>query len=287
MSAVKLPPLQYVAPRSLAQACDLLAADEDAKVLAGGQSLMPLLAIRLSSPSTLIDLAHVPDLVGVDEAGSYLHIRAMTTHQQVITSPIVREHLPFVAEAGAHIAHAQIRSRGTLGGSIAHGDGAAEWPLTVLTLDAMVEVEGVRGRRTIESDDLFVGPYMTSIAPDEVVTDVWIPKMTVGWSFQEIARRAGDYGLALVGVSTETGPDGTCTSARITVGAAAGTVQRVPAAEDSVVGNALDEHTARRAGETARESLSFISDIHGSSNYRGHLVQTLVTRALIEAGARR
>lgn len=283
---MKLPSLQYVAPRSISEACQLLADDDDAKVLAGGQSLMPLLAIRLASPTTVVDIGNVEGLRDIEQVGSYVKFGALVTHEAVIDSPLVQESMPFVAEAGHFIAHAQIRSRGTLGGSIAHGDGAGEWPLMLLTMDGMVEVESVRGRRTVEADDLFVGPYMTSLSADEIITDVWIPQRTTGWSFQEVARRIGDYGLAIIGCALDF-EDEVVSAARITVGAAAGSVQRIPAAEEAVVGLEVNSDLAVTAGAAAAESLNFISDIHGSTEYRRHLVRSLVERAINQAGGRR
>ncbi len=285
-AAVKLPALRYAAPDTLADACALLEADEDAKIIAGGQSLMPLLAIRLAAPSVLVDLRRVPGLDHIEETGEYLRFGAMVTHQQIVTSPLVQRRLPFLVTAGRHIAHVQIRSRGTLGGAIAHGDAAGEWPLALLTLAGMVEVESVRGRRTIHADDLFAGPYMTALAADEILTDVWFPAQATGTAFQEAARRAGDYGLAVVGVNL--GFDGdVCTAARVVVGAAVGVVQRAARAEDALVGRVVDAEAARAAGAEAASSVNIISDIHGSRAYRSRLVAHLVERAVREAGERR
>lgn len=283
---MKLPAVQYVAPGTVGEACTVLDADEDAKIIAGGQSLMPLLAIRLTAPSVLVDFGRIPDLDGIESVGEFVRFGAMTTHEQVIKSPLVQDRLPFLTEAGRCIAHPQIRSRGTFGGSIAHGDNAGEWPLALLTLDGMVEVESVSGRRTIDADDLFLGPYMTTIRTNEVLTDIWVPTRRQGWSFQEVARKAGDYGLALVGACLDFDGE-VCTTARIAVGAATGTVERVPGAENVVVGSRVDGETARAAGEAAAESLSFISDIHASTEYRRHLVAGLVERAVLQGGERR
>lgn len=281
---MKLPPLRYARPESVAEACAALL-DEDAKVIAGGQSLMPLLAIRLAVPSTLVDLARIPGLSFIEEAGDYLHVGAMTTHEEMISSELVQRKAPFLVEAGRHIAHAQIRSRGTVGGSLAHGDNAGEWPLALLTLGGLIEVESVRGRRSVDADDLFVGPYMTSLKPDEIVTDVWIDISATAWSFQEAARRSGDYGLALVGASLSV-QDGRCTAARITVGAAAGTVQRVPSAEKALVDVGIDSASARTAAAAGAASLSYIDDMHGSAQYRRRLVTGLLERAILQAGER-
>jgi CO/xanthine dehydrogenase FAD-binding subunit len=282
---VKLPPLRYARPESVAEACAALS-DEDAKVIAGGQSLMPLLAIRLASPSVLVDLNRIPGLSFIKEAGNYLHIGAMATHEQMITSDLVQSKAPFLVEAGRHIAHAQIRSRGTIGGSLAHGDNAGEWPLSLLTLGGLVEVESARGRRSIDADELFVGPYMTTLQPGEILTDIWIDASSTSWSFQEAARRAGDYGLALVGASL-TISQGRCTAARITVGAAAGTVQRVTASEEALTESPLNIDTARAAAAAGAASLSYIHDMHGSAHYRRRLVTGLLERAILQAGDRR
>lgn len=283
---MKLPPLQYASPRTLEDACRLLAEDDDAKIIAGGQSLMALLSIRLAAPSTLVDIGRIPDLHGIEEAGDYLSIGALTTHEAVLNSAVVRERAPLLVAAGQHIAHAAIRTRGTLGGSIAHGDGAGEWPLALLTLDGYVEVESVNGSRSIAADEVFTAPYSTSIAADEVVTRIWFQARPRGWGFAEVARRKGDYGLANVGVSLEF-EGNKCAAARIVVGAAVGTVQRSSAAEAAVVGSSVDGDVARAAGRAAADGLSVISDMHGSREYRRHLIAALVTRTVEEAGARR
>ncbi|MFE3170014.1 FAD binding domain-containing protein [Amycolatopsis sp. NPDC059090] len=280
---MKVPPLRYAAPATVAEAAVALAADEDAKIIAGGQSLMPLLAIRLAAPSVLVDLGRVRGLGAIEEHGDFLRIGAMATHREVVESGLIRRRAPLFAEAGRYIAHPQIRSRGTLGGALAHGDNAGEWPLALLTLGGMVEAESVRGRRTIDADDLFVGPYLTGLAADEVLTDVWISAVASGWGFAEAARRAGDYGLALIGVRLDI-EDGQCRDARVVVGAAAGTVQRVPAAEQVLTDVPADAQTARAAGAAAADSLTFIADIHGSAAYRRHLVAGLVERAVRQAG---
>ena len=282
---MKLPPLRYAAPATVPQACRLLADDPDAKAMAGGQSLMPLMAIRLAAPSTVVDLGRIPRLRRIELIDDQVRIGALTTHEQVIRSRVVRENAPLLADAGRHIAHAAIRTRGTIGGSIAHGDGAAEWPLALLAAGGRVTVTGVRGERTIAADALFVGPFSTALDADEVLTHVWVPRRTSGWGFGEFARRSGDYGLANVAVVLDMDGD-VCRSARIAVGAAVGTVQRSEPAEALVVGSPLDRANAKAAGAAAAESLAVIGDIHGSRPYRRHLVAALVERTLQEAGSR-
>jgi CO/xanthine dehydrogenase FAD-binding subunit len=282
---MKLPPLRYAAPATIGEACRLLADDPDAKAMAGGQSLMPLMAIRLSAPTTIVDLGRIPRLRRIELVDDHVRIGALTTHEQVIKSKVVRENAPLFGEAGRHIAHAAIRTRGTIGGSIAHGDGAAEWPLALLAAGGKVTVAGVRGERTLSADELFVGPFSTALHSDEVLTHVWIPRRTAGWAFGEFARRSGDYGLANVAVVVDMDGD-VCRSARIAVGAAVGTVQRSERAEALVAGSPLDPATAKAAGAAAAELLAVIGDIHGSRTYRRHLVAALVERTLQEAGSR-
>lgn len=282
---MKLPAISYTAPTSVEEACAVLSSDEDSKVIAGGQSLLPVMAMRLAQPSVVIDLAKVPGLTGLEEVGDYIRFGPMVTHATIVASPIVAKHLPMMASAGRHIAHPQIRNRGTIGGSLAHGDAAGEWPLVLLALDGMVEVQSTRGKRTIEADDLFVGPYMTSISPDEIITDVWIPSRPKGWGYGEFARRSGDYGLANIAV-TLTMDNSVISSSRIAVGGAVGKIQRVPDAESLLNGLKVSQELAESASMAGAESLSYISDMHGSGEYRRGLVQELIRRTILEAGAR-
>jgi CO/xanthine dehydrogenase FAD-binding subunit len=283
---MKLPAIRYASPASIEDACDLLSTDEDSKIIAGGQSLLPVMAMRLAQPSVVVDLGNVPGLSGLEEVGDYIRFGPMVTHATIVNSPAIAQHLPMMAAAGRHIAHPQVRSRGTLGGALAHGDAAGEWPLVLLALNGMVEVQSVRGRRTIEADDLFVGPYMTSMAADEIITDVWIPSRPNAWGYGEFARRSGDYGLANVAVVMST-EGSRISNARIAVGAAVGKIQRVPAAEDVLNGSELSPETAEDASKAGAKSLSYISDMHGSADYRQGLVQELIRRTIVEAGARK
>lgn len=282
---MKLPALKYTAPTSIEEACELLAADEDAKIIAAGQSLIPIMAMRLARPSVLIDLARIPGLTDIDEVGDYVRLGSMVTHANILNSRVVARNLPMMAEAGRNIAHAQVRNRGTIGGSVAHGDAAGEWPLVLLALDGMVEVQSVRGRRTIDADDLFIGPFMTTIADDEVLTDIWIPSRRAGWGYGEFARRLGDYGIVNVAVALST--DGIDTPhARVTIGAAVGKVQRIPVAEEILNGAEFAPDLADEASMAGAESLSYISDMHGSAEYRRGLARELIRRTIVEAGVR-
>lgn len=280
---MKSPVFAYAAPDNVAEACRLLAEDEDAKVLAGGQSLIPLLALRLAAPTTLVDLRQVPGLTGVEHDGGALRLGAMTTHRAIERSPVVRDVAPAIAVAASLIAHPQVRSRGTIGGAVAHADAAAEWPTMLLALGGSVEVSGVASSRTVAADDLFVGPFMTSLEPDEVITSVVLPvegrEIWVG----EHQRRHGDYGLSILALSYRLA-GGALTDVRLAVAGATGSVTRARETEAALEGRTPAESgdaTAALAGE-----LDYTADIHGSADYRRDITTTLFQRALRAAGER-
>jgi len=278
---VKPPKFRYVAPRTLDEAVDHLAADPDAKVLSGGQSLMPLLAMRLAAPSILVDLQHVPGLDGIEDQGSSVLIGAGVTHREIERSDVIAQRLPILSSAVVHIAHPQIRSRGTFGGSTAHADPSGEWPTVLLALGATMHAVGPRGRRTIEADDFFVGPFTSTLAEDEILTHVSVPTTRTAWSFQEAAVKRGDYGLALV-AATGIPRDGQLAEARVTVGAAVGSVRRLTDVERLLSQGPVTDALAQEAAVTAAASIDPISDIHGNSEYRRKLVASLVRRAVRE-----
>lgn len=278
---MKPPKFKYIAPTTLADAVDLMAADPDAKLLSGGQSLMPLLAMRLATPSTLVDLQHVPGLSGIEDLGDLVRIGATVTHRSIERSALLAERIPMLPAAARYIAHPQIRSRGTLGGSMAHADPAGEWPVVLLALGATVRVVGSRGERAIGVDDFFAGPFTSTMTSDEILTCVDIPTSRTAWSFQEAAVKAGDYGLALVAV-TATPRQGMLASPRVSVGGAVGSVTRLPSVEEFLANATLKVELADAAAELAAGSVTPISDIHGSSNYRRKLVGALVRRAVNE-----
>lgn len=278
---MKPPKFRYVAPRTLDEALEHLASDPDAKVLSGGQSLMPLLAMRLAAPSVLVDLQHVPGLGGIEDQDTSVLIGALVTHREIERSAVIAERLPILSSAVVHIAHPQIRSRGTFGGSTAHADPSGEWPTILLALGATIHAMGPRGRRTIEADDFFVGPFTSTLAEDEILTHVSVPTTRTAWSFQEAAVKKGDYGLALV-AATGTPRDGVLSEPRVTVGAAVGSVQRLTDVERVLSQAPLTEALADEAAVTAAASIDPISDIHGNREYRRKLVSSLVRRAVLE-----
>lgn len=281
---MKPPVLAYAAPTSVAEACVLLAADEDAKVLAGGQSLLPLLALRLAAPTTLVDIGRVPGLRGIEAEGDHLRIGALTTHADIETSELVASKAPMLSQAAGLIAHPQIRARGTMVGAVAHADPAAEWPAVLLALGGSVEVAGPAGTRVVPADGFFVGPFMTVLEPDDIITAIRVPLAPRGWWFGEHARRAGDYGLSIAALSCDLST-GVMRDVRIVVAGATGTVSRATAAEELLDGTEPGAATDR-AVAAATQELTFSADIHGSAGYRRTLTTNLLRRGLRELAER-
>jgi 2-furoyl-CoA dehydrogenase FAD binding subunit len=276
---VKPAPFDYLRPGSLAEAAAALAGESNAKVLAGGQSLVPLLSMRLAAPSLLVDINGVPDLARVEVTETGVRIGALARHAEVLASADVRRVQPLVSLALAHVAHATIRNRGTTVGSIVHADAAAEMPVVLSLLGGSVEVESTAGTRTIEAGDLFVGPMETSLHHDEIAVSAFFPALAdrTGVAFDEIARRHGDY--ALCGVAATVRLDGD-----VVVGARAGylSVNEVPTVVDvtPALAGGVDDSTLIDAGELALGSLEPAADIHATSAYREQLVRVLTARVL-------
>jgi 2-furoyl-CoA dehydrogenase FAD binding subunit len=276
---VKPAPFAFVRPQGLQHALEALAADPGAKVLAGGQSLVPLLSMRLAAPSTLVDINGVPDLDHVRVDGSGVHIGALARHADVLASPDVRRIQPLVSLALAHVAHATIRNRGTTVGSIVHADAAAEMPMVLTLVDGSVTVASTSGTRTIPAAQLYAGPLESTLHHDEIALEATFPALATGEgvAFEEIARRHGDY--ALVGVGAVVRVDGD----RV-VSARAGYVSvcDVPTVVD--VTEALDgvvsASATAAAGELALTRLDPADDIHATAAYRAQLVRVLTARVL-------
>jgi carbon-monoxide dehydrogenase medium subunit len=275
---VKPAPFRYVRPQGLQHALEALAADPGAKVLAGGQSLVPLLSMRLAAPSTVVDINGLPDLdhVRVDESG--VHVGALARHADVLASPDVRRVQPLVSLALSHVAHATIRNRGTTVGSIVHADAAAEMPMVLCLLDGSVTVASTTGTRTIPAAELYAGPLESTLHHDEVALEAFFPGLAPGEgvAFEEIARRHGDY--ALVGLAAVVRVDGDDV-----VSARAGylSVCDVPTVVD--VTDAWG--SADAVADLALSRLDPAGDIHATAAYRAHLVRVLTARVLPAAYA--
>jgi carbon-monoxide dehydrogenase medium subunit len=284
---VKPPRFDYHAPRTLAEAIDLVARHQGAaRVLAGGQSLVPMLNFRLAQPDALVDLRLVQDLAGITLDHGVVRIGSMTRQRQAEHSPVVAEHLPLMHAALQWVGHAPTRSRGTIGGSIAHADPSAELPMVLLALDGEVVAAGPSGTRTVPAADLFRSIFTTSLAHDEILTEIRMPRMPAGCScaVEEFARRPGDFAIVAVAVVLEPLADGAC-KARIAVAGATETVWRATRAERLLGQSALTPQTIEAAASLASEDCTPMSDPRISGDYRRHLVQVLVRRALLKSAA--
>ena len=287
---MKPAPFRYARPSSLAEATALLAAAPgDSKLLAGGQSLVPMLNMRLVRPAVLVDVNGLRELTGITPLpGGGLRLGALTRHAELAASPLVRERGPLLAEAARHVGHAAIRNQGTLGGSVAHADPAAELPAALVALDARVQVTGPRGAREVAADAFFRGLLATTLEPDEILTALEVPARPAGWGFVEIARRPGDFALAGVAVTLPSPPLGGegIEGVRLVGFGVGDRPIRLGGAERVLAGGRLDADAAARAGAAAGADCDPPSDVHGSAEYRRHLATVLVERALLQAGAR-
>lgn len=278
---------EYIVADSVEMAVASLAQAGDAKIIAGGQSLVPMLNFRLLRPSVLVDINRIPNLAYVREDGGVVRIGALTRHHQLETSPVIARHFPVLTEAMAHVAHLAIRNRGTIGGSLSHADPAAELPMMTLLLDAELRVVSASGARTVAARDFFRDALSVDLAEDEIVTEVVLPKLppNTGWGFAEVARRSGDFALAAVAV-TLTLSDGKIAQARIAMTGVAPTARRVTEAEMLLIGQRLDDGVDSDVIEAVRAATEPPTDLHASAEYRRHLVGVLAGRALAAAWGR-
>jgi CO/xanthine dehydrogenase FAD-binding subunit len=288
---MKPPRFQYAAPRLLDEALTLLNQyGDEAKILAGGQSLVPLLNMRLAGPSYIVDINHISELHYIEPEDGYLSIGAAVRQRQVERSALVKEQFPLLVEVVEHIGHMQIRNRGTVVGSIAHADPAAELPALLTCLDGEVLVQSANGERVIKAEEFFTGYLSTALEPGEMLTEVrfpWIPPQA-GWAFMEFTRRSGDY--ALVGAAAILTPalDGRCMVAHIAYLGIAGSPIRARAVEEILIGSTLDDATLDSAAEIARTVVSEdMSDVHATTEYRRVLTAELTRRVLKAAWERR
>jgi carbon-monoxide dehydrogenase medium subunit len=279
---VKLPPVEYEAPATIAEAVDLLAEHQDeASVLAGGQSLIPLLALRLARPAVLIDINSLRELSGVSAADGWVAVGAMTREYEAEESATIAGAVPLLAAALPLIGHEAIRSRGTIGGSLAHADPAAELPAVARALDAELVVRSRSGDRVIPAAQWFEGYLATARRPDEILVEARFPAAGpgTGAAFQEVARRHGDF--AMVGLAASlTLTDGTVSDARLAFSGVADVPVRAADAEDLLVGETPSADLFEEAARLAIAGLDPPADLHGSAEYRKKVAATLVRRGL-------
>jgi carbon-monoxide dehydrogenase medium subunit len=284
---VKPPPFDYYDPTTLPDVIELLATKENAKLLAGGQSLMPMLNMRFVRPDTIIDLNRLPELTGIHDEGVTIRIGSMTSQRDLEFSALVQRRCPLMHEALKNVGHRQTRNRGTIGGSLCHLDPAAELPSVALAYDAVIEVKNRDGAREIRMAD-FPAYYMTpAIQPDELVTGLRFPYWSEahGSAFLEFARRQGDFAIVSVAVLLELASDRTIRRASITVGGALYAPQRLPGAEEILLGTQASEETLHLVADTCGD-IDATGDVHASADYRRHLAATLSFRAVRQAYSR-
>lgn len=285
---MKPAPFKYYRPQSLDEALSLLKeAGEDGKILAGGQSLMPLMNFRLAQPGHLIDINFIDGLDYIKREHGFIKIGCLVRQSRLEDDPIVRQCCPLLAEASACVGYAQIRNRGTLCGSLVHADPAAEYPAVLVALDGRVTAASLSSKREIEAKDFFHSYMTTALAPDEIVVEASIPEIPgkAGWSFREFSRRIGDFALA--GVAVLLVPEGNKISdARIALTGVGEKPWRERAIEKSLVGMEASEALFRKAGAEVAARISPGSDMHASEWYRRSLSEVLTRRALAEAWGR-
>lgn len=278
---MKLPQFDYAAPSTLAEAIALLARG-NAKALAGGQSLIPTMAFRLASPAVLVDLGKIKELEKISIDGDGVRLGARARWRDIESNARLKSAHPLLVAAVSHIAHYQIRNRGTVGGSLAHADPAAELPGIAVTCDATIEVMGKRGKRVVAAGQFFTGALSTVLAEDELIVELRLPAWPAirRWAFEELARRRGDFAIAGVAAFYDVDTAGKVMNAHIGVFGACQRPHRIAEAEAALNGRALDEASIRAAAVAAEKAVDPPSDLHASAAYRRSLVGTLLERAL-------
>ena len=286
---MKPAPFAYVRPQSLAEACELLADDEDARVIAGGQTLVPMLAMRLARPATLIDILRLPELAGIRHEGQVLVVGATTRQAQAEHDPLIKAAVPMLARVLPWVGHPPTRNRGTVGGSIANADPSAEIPLVAVTLGAEIVLASTQGSSVMPVDDFFIGPMLTSISPGECVSairfPVW-PHRRLGVGFFEISARKSDFAFVAAAAQLALDDEDRCLEAVLGIGGVGDRPLRLDAS--ALVGTTLDAASVMSVVETATSDLEAAGDLHASASYRRRVATVLCKRALeaarIDAG---
>jgi aerobic carbon-monoxide dehydrogenase medium subunit len=273
---------EYYAPRSLTDAVKFLAAHrDDAKILSGGQSLLPLMKMRLSKPGFIVDIGRIPGLDTITEEGDSLIIGGLITHAQIESSELLKKKCPLLPQTATTIADVQVRNCGTIGGSVAHADPAGDWPATIVTLDAEIKIVGPNGERWVKCNDFFLGLLMSVLEPDEIVTAIKVP-ITGNDKTAYLKAAPRSSGFAVVGVAVRLAVDGNETFNEIAVGITGVTdkAYRAERVEQLVKGKRLDTSAIEQAAREATRNIEVIEDINGSSEYRKHLTEVYVARAI-------
>ena len=273
---------EYFSPRTVDEALELLARlGDDAKILAGGQSLLPMMKLRLASPRYLVDVNGIEALTGMRRVGERLVLGALCRHADIASSPLVREHVPIMLDAANLTADVQVRNRGTVAGSLAHADPAGDWPAALLALDTAVKIAGPGGVRVTPLSEFVVDAYTTQLGPNEMVTEVsvGIPRQPGGGAYVKFERRAGDFAVASVGVQVELDERERSRSVAVTLGALGPTPLRARAAESLMQGKRAADELLGEAAQLVRRSAQPFDDTRGSVAYKRHLAGVLFRRA--------
>jgi len=273
----------YVRPASLEEAVQALRGSDDAKVLAGGQSLLPVLRLRLAAPALIVDLGGIADIRGVREDGDSIVVGAMTTHHDVMRDHLVGEHVSLLADATATVADPQVRHRGTLGGALAHADPAGDLGAVALALDAEFVIVGAEGRRTVGASDFFVDYFTTALAEDELLAEIRFPRYT-GWKthYEKFNRTAQAWSMVAVAVALKI-DGGAISQARVGLTNMGSTPIRATGVEQALLGQQASEDAARAAAEHATDGTAAPSDADAAADYREHLARVLTGRAVLAA----
>lgn len=273
-------PFNYLCAYSLEEALIHLRNSDDAKLIAGGQSLMPMLNFRVVQPSLLIDIGKLVELDFIKENGEDIVIGALTRHNTVAKSDLIIHHLPIMHEALKHVAHLAVRNRGTIGGSLSHADPAAEYPMLSLLLGATMVCQSVDGIREIPADQFFAGSLSTFLAEDEILTQIHFPKISVntGWAFEEFAQRDGDFALAAVGILINKDTQGCISNLRVGMMGVGETALRLSPIEAELNGQAYSEQLLDKAVASLNSLILPNTDLHASAQYRQHLAGQLLKR---------
>src|SRR5436305_4548143 len=282
-------PFDYVAPATLNEAVGLLTQhQDDAKILAGGHSLIPAMKLRLAQPALLIDIARVKDLSYIREEGDRILVGAMTTHYEIESSARLREVCPLLPECAASIGDVQVRNKGTIGGSLAHADPAADWPAAALALRAELVAASARGERVIAADDFFVDMLTTALRPDEVLREIRIkaPTARTGQSYMKVHHPASGFAVVGVAVTLTLGGEGKCSSVGVGITGVATKAYRAAQVESALAGATPDEQTIADAASHAADGVDANGDIYASADYRRHLAAVYTRRAVAAAVAR-
>ena len=277
---------EYFAPGSVDDVLALLARHgEDAKILAGGQSLIPMMKLRIASPRYLIDVNRIASLTGLRQEGDRLVMGALCRHAEIGQSPLVRLRLPLMTDAANQTADVQVRNRGTVGGSLAHADPAGDWPAALLALDTTVTIAGRHGLRTVPLSEFIVDAYTTQLGPIEMLTEISVrlPKPPSGGAYVKFEKRAGDFAVASVGVQVELAEGGQCRSIAISLGALGAMPARARAAEALLLGRAASPELLTEAEQLVQAEAQPFDDTRGSVEYKRHLAGIIFRRAFAAA----